>query len=210
MSDNIKAQFSIDIQLPKATTRGLMGKQSVRATFRLTKACITAIQIVAVHLGIKQKSLFDHLIEDETSLAFIAEKLEDIDFDDVKRIQKTYVISRRTLALLDKISKKNNASRNAIIEYSARRLLPVIVQERAKHRNRKKILENVKNHYRDGMALLDQIGEILGAEDVMYENLKSLLFGYKQKIDGMGVFVEKGRLIEKFKENDLKQENLKL
>ena len=205
MSENKNTQFSMTIQLPKTTTRGLMGKQSVRATFRLTDECIAAIQIVAAHLGIKQKSLFDHLIEDETALEFIAEKLSDIDFDHRESTQKTYVVSRNTLDLLDKISKRNNASRNAIIEYSVQRLMPIITQEREKHHNRKKLLENIKKHYKDGVNLLNQVGEVIGTEDVMYEGLKSILSTYKQKLDDMGMFVEKGRLIEEFSENDMKQ-----
>jgi hypothetical protein len=41
----------------------------------------SAIQIGAADLDIKQKSLFDHLLEDETALSMIAEILDDIDFD---------------------------------------------------------------------------------------------------------------------------------
>ena len=67
------------------------------------------------------------------------------------------------------------------------------------------MLENVKQHYKDGINLLNQAGEVLGTEDVMYEDLKSIITTYKQKLDDMGIFVEKGRLIEKLEENDLKQ-----
>ena len=43
------------------SSSGLRGRQSVRATFRLSEACIDAISIVATHLGIKQKSIFEWL-----------------------------------------------------------------------------------------------------------------------------------------------------
>jgi len=46
----------MNIQLSKATTKGLRGTQSVRATFRLTKQWIGAIQIVAAHLGIQTEN----------------------------------------------------------------------------------------------------------------------------------------------------------
>ena len=203
MADNNDRQFSMKFELPRATTRGLRGKQSVRATFRLTKECIDAIQIVAAHLGIKQKSLFDHLIEDEAALRFIADKLGNTDFDTKDSVQKTFVISRNTLDILDEISEKNNASRNAIIEYSVQRLLPIITQEREKHQNRKKMLEHVKQHFSDGMDLLNQTGKTIGADDLMYENLESVIVTYKQRLDEMSLFVEKGRQIEKFKENDM-------
>jgi len=47
--------------LPEPTSAELRGRQSVRATFRLSERAIDALSIVSVHLGIKQKSLFDHL-----------------------------------------------------------------------------------------------------------------------------------------------------
>ncbi len=50
------------------TSSGLRGRQSVRATFKLSSGCIEAISIVAAQLGIKQKSLFDHLAQDSDSL----------------------------------------------------------------------------------------------------------------------------------------------
>ena len=51
------------ISLPRPTTLDLRGRQSVRATFRLSEACIDAISILSAQLGIKQKSIFDHLME---------------------------------------------------------------------------------------------------------------------------------------------------
>ncbi|MFO7496112.1 MAG: hypothetical protein R6X05_10835, partial [Desulfobacterales bacterium] len=50
-----------DRSLPLAFSDDLRGRQSVRATFKLTESCINAIHIVAAHMGIKQKSLFDQL-----------------------------------------------------------------------------------------------------------------------------------------------------
>ena len=50
----------------------LRGRQSVRVTFKLTDSCIEAISIVAAQLGIKQKSLFDHLLQDTDTLTLIA------------------------------------------------------------------------------------------------------------------------------------------
>ena len=93
------------LSLPRTSTADLMGRQSVRATFRLTEGCIDAISIVAAHLGIKQKSLFDHLVEDDHSLRSIARELQDLKVTRQGRIQKTYVISRRSLLSLDHISK---------------------------------------------------------------------------------------------------------
>ena len=60
---NEKIQKKSDITfLPQTTVSDLRGKQSVRATFKLSQKTINAMSIVSVHLGIKQKSLFDHLM----------------------------------------------------------------------------------------------------------------------------------------------------
>ena len=92
--DKRKDQDEIEIPLPSPDD--LRGRQSVRATFKLSNRAIDALSIVAAHLGIKQKSLFDHLIEDVDALNFIAKEIEIEQFRTTRRVQKTYVISRRT------------------------------------------------------------------------------------------------------------------
>jgi hypothetical protein len=57
-------QVDINESVFKASAMDLRGRQSVWATFRLSEDCIDAISILAVQLGIKQKSVFDHLMED--------------------------------------------------------------------------------------------------------------------------------------------------
>ena len=86
MTDEEKTFWQDDDIIPRPSSADLRGRQSVRATFKLSERAIDAMSIVAVHLGIKQKSLFDHLIEDMQSLT---------------RVQKTFVISRKTLSNLD-------------------------------------------------------------------------------------------------------------
>ena len=53
---------SMSVSNPSALD--LRGRQSVRITFRLSEACIDAVSILSAQLGIKQKSIFDHLMED--------------------------------------------------------------------------------------------------------------------------------------------------
>ena len=74
MDDMKKKGTGFYITLPHPSSADLRGKQSVRATFKLTEKAIEALSIVAVHLGIKQKSLFDHLLEDTRSLSAIAKE----------------------------------------------------------------------------------------------------------------------------------------
>ena len=58
----------------KTSVLDLRGRQSVRATFRLSEDCIDAISILAIQLGIKQKSIFDHLMEDDQVLKQVPKK----------------------------------------------------------------------------------------------------------------------------------------
>ena len=53
MNQNDDNEQTNGISLPKAFTSDLRGRQSVRATFKLSEGCIEAISIVAAHLGIK-------------------------------------------------------------------------------------------------------------------------------------------------------------
>ena len=131
----------------RAFTSDLKSRQSVRATFKLTKGCIDAIGILANQMGIKQKSLFDYLAEDTDSLKSIARKIKKIKTEKQDRIQKTFVISRKSLASLDEISKRSNASRDFLVEYSIQRLLPIISRERTKRETRKKILIKIISHF---------------------------------------------------------------
>ena len=63
MKKNKENHVDGDMSMLRPTTLDLRGRQSVRATFRLSEACIDAISILSAQLGIKQKSIFDHLLE---------------------------------------------------------------------------------------------------------------------------------------------------
>ena len=145
-----------EITLPLPSSADLRGRQSVRATFKLSARAIDVLSIVATHLGIKQKSLFDHLIEDVKSLNVIANEIEDDAFDALDRIQKTFVVSRRTLSCLEETSRQFNAPRDALVEYSIQRLLPVLTKERERHRKRKDILNDINTHLEHGLKILQK------------------------------------------------------
>ena len=61
---------------PQPSFADLRGKQSVRATFKLSEKAISAISVLSEQLGIKQKSLFDHLMQDMEALNLIAEEVQ--------------------------------------------------------------------------------------------------------------------------------------
>jgi hypothetical protein len=118
-------------------------------------------------LGIKQKSVFDHLLEDVKVLNNMASELENKEFDRNERVQKTFVISRRSLTFLDTISNTHNAPRDALVEYSVRRLLPIIARERKKHEKRKEFLRDISNHLSEGEELLSKAEKLLGKDDLI-------------------------------------------
>jgi len=192
-------QKDIDISLPRPTTLDLRGRQSVRATFRLSEACIDAISILSAQLGIKQKSIFDHLMENAQVLKNMARDLENTEFDRHERIQKTFVISRRSLSFLDMISSEHNAPRDALVEYSVRRLLPIIAKERIKHDKRKDLLAEISNHFAKGEKLLAKADEMLGSDDPIVHKLQTAMSVYKNAFGDIANFIERGKMIEKFR-----------
>jgi hypothetical protein len=198
--DNEKAR---GISLPKTFTSDLRGRQSVRATFKLSEGCIEAISIVAAHLGIKQKSLFDHLVEDARSLKSIAREIQNIKLTRQGRVQKTFVISRRSLLSLEDISKNFNAPRDALVELSVQRLLPIIAKEREKHEKRKKMLNEIAKHLEEGERLLNKSKEIFGEEDTIFQKLESVMTVYDNAYHHIASFIEKGKIIEEFHPEDL-------
>lgn len=192
-------QQDTDISLPRPTTLDLRGRQSVRATFRLSEACIDAISILSAQLGIKQKSIFDHLMENAQVLKNMARDLENTEFDRHERIQKTFVISRRSLSFLDMISSEHNAPRDALVEYSVRRLLPIIAKERIKHDKRKDLLAEISNHFAKGEKLLAKADEMLGSDDPIVHKLQTAMSVYKNAFGDIANFIERGKMIEKFR-----------
>jgi len=198
MQKTKEKQFDMGLSVSKPTTLELRGRQSVRATFRLSEACIDAISILSAQLGIKQKSVFDHLMEDAQTLKNVAQELENTEFDRHQRIQKTFVISRRSLFFLDMISREYNAPRDGLVEYSVRRLLPMIANERKKHEKRKELLVQISNHFERGKMLLSKAEEALDRDDPMVNKLETAMSVYKNALDDIASFIERGKIIEEF------------
>ena len=186
------------LSLPRPSSSDLRGKQSVRATFRLTSRAIEAISVVAVHLGIKQKSLFEHLMEDAQTLSQIARQVQESAFQPTERVQKTYVLSRRTLNMLQEACDAFDTPRDALVEYSILRLMPVIEEERKRHRRRKAVLEDITAHVRQGRAILAKIEAALGDDDPVYHGYRHALHSLQQAEQEIAAYIEKGDIIESY------------
>ena len=198
MDKNNRKKVRNDTSLPLPSSSDLRGKQSVRATFKLTGKAIDAISVVSAHLDIKQKSLFDHLIDDIRSLNVIASKINSDRFKRLNRIQKTYVISRRTLCCLEEVSKDFSAPRDALVEYSIQRLLPVIAEERGKHQRRKEILSEITDYLKQGEKILKRSKKFLGEDDPVYDKFSTSMTALHNGHHSIESFIEKGEIIERF------------
>jgi hypothetical protein len=198
MKKNEHERLEDGFSLPQPSSSDLRGRQSVRATFKLTEKAIDAISILSVHLGIKQKSLFDHLIEDTESLNFIAQEMRSGSSKRGDRIQKTYVLSRKTLTSLDRISKISDTPRDALVENSIQRLLPLIAREREKHRFRKEVLEDFGQYLGEGTKILRKSKKSLGEDDPVTDKIESALIVLMNAYDHLVSFIEKCEVIEDF------------
>jgi len=198
MKNTKENQSDISFSVYRLSALDLRGRQSVRATFRLSEACIAAITVLSAQLGIKQKSVFDHLMEDAQVLKDLARELTNIELDPHERVQKTFVISRKSLSFLDSISSEYNAPRDALVEYSVRRLLPIIAKEREKHEKRKELLAEISIHFAESEDLLSKAVEMLGTDDPIVNKLETAMSVYKNAFDDIANFIDRGKIIEEF------------
>ena len=198
MSDNDDRRSGGAGGFPFPAPSELRGRQSVRATFRLSRQAIDALSIAAVHLGIKQKSLFDHLIEDAATLERIAQEVDGGMAPPSARVQKTFVLSRRSLSALEKVCRVFETPRDALVEYSIQRLLPVIEREKEKHRQRKALVEKMARLAEDGGRILREAEASLGPEDPLTVKLQSAVSGLRGATEQTAGFVQRCAIIEDF------------
>jgi hypothetical protein len=194
--------------ISQADFADLKGRQSVRATFKLTNDCIEAISIVAGQLGIKQKSLFDHMFQDTDTLSAIAHRYRNARLQAANRTQKTYVISRNALLSLEDISKNFNAPRDVLIEFSVQRLLPIIANERQRHAKRKALFDKIQHHLEAGRRLLKETYAELGEEDPMTDRLSAIMGTYESAYKQIAALVERGKNIEEFEPRSFQKVNV--
>jgi len=147
------------------SVQGLKGRQSVRATFRLPEQSIRLLGTVARQLGLKQKSLFDQLVEDRDTLARLAAGNRKAFTRREERRQKTYVLSKRSLETLDSVARMQNIPRDLLVEITIHRLLPIMNAEQRKHGLRCGLLEEIRQCRKHCRTLLDSARNRLGGDD---------------------------------------------
>lgn len=187
----------LSIEFSSQSTKELLGRQSVRTTFKLSERSIDALSVLASQLGIKQKSLFDHLIDDDSALRSVAAEAEQYEAPE-QRVPKTYVISRRTLKNLEKVSSKYQTPRDALVELSIERILPLISREKKKHEERKKLLRKMHTLLENGNELFEAARDTLDHDDPVYRRIHQMMKTMTNCCEDVRSCVERGRKIEDF------------
>lgn len=176
----------------------LKGKQSVRATFRLPRQVIGLLSVMAAQLGIKQKSLFDHLVENSEILEEVAAETKEFSLPPEDRQQKTFVISRSSLVTLDRIARDQHLPRDVLVEAFIRRLLPVIDTELKKHKKRKTLLRELENSLQKDRQLLKKTEDLLGREDQLYGMIDHQVKICEKNVETLKNIIAKGKPMEEW------------
>lgn len=190
----------LHLQIHEDRVHDLRGRQSVRTTFRLSPRTIRALSILAGQLGIRQKSLFDYLVDDVGVLRGIAEEGAAAAPAE-QRVAKTYVISRRTLESLDHISASYNTPRDALVEVSIERIMPLISREKERHQRRKRYLDELNDLLGKSGELVRRAEGELGRDDPVFGRLLAMLKAVGNCCAEVGECVRRGQKMEDFTGN---------
>lgn len=177
----------------------LKGKQSVRATFRLPEATIQLLGIAAAQLGLKQKSLFDQLIEDREVLSKIAEMTDNTDAQGRICRQKTFVLNKKSLEVLESVSRQQKIPRDLLVEISIRRLLPVMDAEQEKHEKRLRIHKEMKACHEQCIKLQRKAEKLLGDKDQAYLLSEKISNSCESSIEELAKILKNGRNLGNYK-----------
>ena len=173
----------------------LRGKQSVRVTFKLAPETIDLLSVMAMQLGIKQKTLFDHLIERQellNNLHLNKPRTEDVH----PRRQKTFVLSQETLHTLNVLAEKYHAPRNLLVEIAVQRLLPILTEEQEKHKKRKRVLTQIAKETKRSRKLLAETEEILEPDDPVCVEIREASQGWENAYRKTVSIIERGKGME--------------
>ena len=186
------------VMLSETYSADLRGRQSVRTTFKLTPRSIDALSLLASQLGIKQKSIFDHLVDDTRALQALARDLENRSELAQDRVPKTYVISRKTLENLEQVCKRYQAPRDALVEFCIERIMPLIKEEKEKHLNRQKLQTKLDQFLVLSRELLEDADKELDRDDPVFEQVYQMARAAQSGYDEINQIIEKGARLEDY------------
>jgi len=197
MSESTKERKNRSLLLKD--TSGLMEQKSVRATFQISPEFIEALSILSSRLGLKQKSLFDYLLEDSDALIAIARSNPRKNVEKKDRIQKTFVISQKSLSSLKKLLNEVGSSRDDLVEYAIQRLLPILLKERNQQKKREIALSEMAQLLEHSIELMSKIEKTVGKDDPLYEYYLEGIMAYQNAFDKMENLVQQGKRISRIR-----------
>jgi uncharacterized protein (UPF0147 family) len=177
------------------SAKQLKGKQSVRATFRLSDQMIDLLKVAANHLEVQQKSLIDELVQNRETLDQIASESQDVSQTVQERRHKTFVLSRNALNLLDDISDKYNLSRDYLVELCIGRLIPFVDAEQEKHEQRRQLIKDVDHYLDEGIKLLDKADSMLEKDDRFRVKLENIIKYTERNVHELRKFVKERKTL---------------
>lgn len=187
------------------TARDLKSRQSVRATFRLPEEVIQLLGIMARQLGVQQKSLFDQLIEDSEVLQQVASEAQPSRRSTSRKRQKTYVLSKRSLEILETVSRRGDISRDQLVEISIRRLLPVMSDEQEKHRKRLLLYKRMGGLRQQFDKLAQEAEQLLGEDDKAAFLIREVSDALEENCTELHTVLEKGQAVEEYDKAQLSE-----
>ena len=107
-------------------------------------------------------------------------------------------MSRNALLSLEDTAEHFNASRDALIELSVQRLLPIIANEQRQHEKRKALFSKIQQHLETGRRLLKETYAELGEEDPLTDRLSAAIGTYESAYQQMATLMERGKNMEEF------------
>jgi hypothetical protein len=149
-------------------------------------------------MGIKQKSLFDHIIEDLDALDSLAKTIRIRQFNKIPRKQKTFVLSRKTIEALGTISQAYGTPRDALVEYSVKKLESIISAEKLRHKERKLLQKEWIDHFDRGRVLYKKAMDILGRDDPFNRRIEKAISACEKTQAEIAEFIEKSKVLEDF------------
>ena len=185
------------------SVEGLKGRQSVRATFNLPEEMIQLFALVAAQFGLKQKSLFDQLVENRETLGRVAAEAGEYRRRKDGRRAKTLVVSKRSLELLETVARERNLPRDVLVELSLRRLLPLLQQEQQRHGRRVVVSSATMEFYLQAEKLLRQVEDRLGRDDQVYYLVASLVAKCQETSSRLQEIVAKGEPVLRYRNEDV-------
>ena len=108
------------------------------------------------------------------------------------------MISRKTLENLEQVCKRYQTPRDALVEFSIERILPLIKEEKNKHHNRQKLQDKLDRFLADSRELLEDADKILDREDPVFEQIYQMAKAAQSSCDEINQIIEKGRRLEEF------------